>query len=281
MHDHSSHILYTAATEGDTSLNVIRKLFNSDRRWWSGSQLVEGFINSLKTQAKAIIIDEISKCQEFRRLMQTLNHIYRETQLPIIVASNNIHFIQNLENDVRLTLFLLPIEFDPYSIEELEQILDERLRLAETEIPEEVKKLIIALAKRENSARVLIELAHHCLQNQVFDIADIYEYAKKYQDTDYKKIFNKLNFTEKQLIKLITDLHEAGDKITSNKIIENCNRYDLKISKGRVSQVLNDFENEYGLITTIKRENFGYRTGQVRTIRLEEDSYKNIKELLE
>ena len=274
---YNGFIKYASGVECDNWMGIIKSLSGLNFKY--GDILIKKFLEQLNQDPKALIIDEISRVVEFKHLMQKLNLIYRRTQIPIIVASNNVHFIESLENDVKLTLFFQPIEFQPYEINELREILNKRLELCEVEIPEETKNLIIGISKRENSARILLELAYYCLSNDDFDIASVHQYADKYKDADYKKIINNLGLSEKIMLRVIIDSYENKINMNSTLIKKECDMVDLKISKGRISQILNDFEYEYFLITS-QRLNLGRGKGMVRNIFLEDNIYKSLKGLI-
>lgn len=274
---YNGFVRYASGVYYNNWSSIIKELSELNYRY--GDVLIKEFLKNLNQYPKAIIIDEISKVSELKTLMQKLNAIYRATQIPIIVASNNIHFIDSLENDVRLTLFFQPVEFKPYEINELRKILDERLKLCETDIPEEIKNLIIGIARRENSARILLELAHYCLDNNDFDISSIHNFADKYKDADYKKITDNLGLLEKTILRMIIDCYENKIEVNSTLIKNQCDKRDIKISRGRISQILNDFEYEYFLISS-QRSNLGRGKGMARKIFMDENSYKSLKGLI-
>ena len=274
---YNGFIKYTSGVEYDSWMGIIKSLSGLNYRY--GDVLMQKCLEQLNQDPRAYMIDEISRVIEFKHLMQKLAFIYKKKQIPMIVASNNINFIDDLESNVRLTLFFQPIDFQPYEINELREILDERLKLCGVEIPEEIKNLIIAIAKRENSARILLELAYYCLSNNDFDISSIHNYAERYKDADYKKIINNLGLSEKNILRIIISSYENKININSTVVKNECDKIGLKISRGRISQILNDFEHEYFLITT-KRENLGRGKGMARHIFIDDNTYKSLRGLI-
>lgn len=274
---YNGFIKYVSGINNSNWISIIKELSGLNYRY--GDSLIKQFLKNLNQDPKAIIIDEISKVSDLKVLMQKLNAIYRASQIPIIIASNNVNFIDGLENDVRLTLFFQPVEFQPYEVSELRNILDGRLKLCEVELPDEIKNLIIAISKRENSARILLELAYYSLSNDDFDIASIHAFAEKYKDADYKKIVNNLGLSEKNILRIILSCHENSIKLNSTLIKNECDKIGLKISNGRISQILNEFEYEFFLITS-QRFNLGRAKGMVRNIFLDENAYKALKVLI-
>ncbi len=271
-HKYNGFIKYTSGVKNEKWMSIIRDLSGLDYRY--SDKLISTFLKHLNQEPRAIIIDEISKIMELDRLMQKLNLIYRETQIPIIVATNNINFIDNLESDVKLTLFFQPVEFVHYTVDELKQILDERLKLAECELPEDLKNLIVGISKKENSARILLELAYYSLVNNDFDTESLKRYADKYRDSDYKKIIDNLSYNAKSILRDIINLYENNKVIDSFKLREK-----TTLTKGRMTQILDEFEDEYGLIESFTI-NKGRPVGKVREIKITQDTYKRLKDIM-
>ncbi|GAG27250.1 unnamed protein product, partial [marine sediment metagenome] len=223
-------------------------------------RLLTATIQEINKNPRPLIIDEIDRARNLRDVMQILNTIYRETHIPIILITNKKEFLDGLEEDVKLTLFLERINFPTYTNHQLYDILNYRLKLAEADLPEEVKQHIVGYSTREGSARILLNLAFKTLQESNTSPQFIQNLMKTYRDEDWKEFINGIPHLEKKILRIIIDLEKENITITPPEIRK---RFD--ISPSRLSQIITILEHNYGVIET-KTTNLGRKGGRFRTI---------------
>ena len=273
--EYNGFIRYTSVLNNNKRSNfIIRSLSGYNLRY--GYELINHFLKDLNENPKALFIDEVDKCSDLDELMNILNNIYRTTQIPIILSTNNLNFIKSLKEDVRLTLLFKNIHFPLYNTPELFSILDERLRLANIEIPEDKKWFIAAISAGGGSARLLLSITYSCIYNNNFTEDFIKSKLKEFQNDDFKEnILKTINNTERKILREILYLRESNKEINSKVLSQNMK----EISSGRISQILTNLES-LGLINT-NLKNFGARLGQLRIIEIKDEEFNLLKDCKE
>ena len=260
---------------------IIREL--SGLNYKNGHDLMSYFLKDLNKEPKALIIDEIDRCKDLNELMDTLNSIYRTTQIPIIISTNNLNFLRLLREDVRRTLNFKIITFSPYNVPELHEILDERLKLAEVKVDENKKMLISAISANYGSSRLLLDIVYNCLAENNFDDDFIKGRIKEFESEELKShILRNVNVTEKKVLReilLIQDFNklnpEKQQEMNSNFLFDR-----LSISRARLSQILDNLER-LGVMKTKEIRNLGRKIGKIRVIEMDENEYNLLKDCKE
>lgn len=242
----------------NTTTEILRYMSNSTTS--VQSRLIEETIKAINGNPRPLIIDEIDRAKNIKELMQVLNTIYRETNIPMILITNKKEFLNNLEEDVKLTLFLERIDFPTYSDDQLYEILNYRLELAEATIPEETKKTITAHATRDGSARILLNLAFRVIQENNTSFNYIKTLMKTYEDEDWKEFIDGIAYLEQMVLKRIIYIAGENKPVTPSEI-----RKKVDISPSRLSQVISTLEFGYGVIQT-EITNLGRKGGRFRVI---------------
>lgn len=254
------------------SMSILKSL--SELNYNTKHEILSEFIKNLKKDPKLLIIDEIDKIKDLKDFINTLNYIYRETQVPIIVSTNNLNFVKLLPEDARLTFFFKPISFPLYNVGELYSILNHRLDRAEVTIPEDKKVLMSAISGKEGSARLLLDIAYYCIKQNNFNDEEIKRRVRQYEDDELKIfILKNLNITDKKVMREILYFKERKIDITSN-ILKN----RLTISRSSISRILDHLENQLGIIDT-KHKNFGRKGGMIREIFMDDDTFNILKNM--
>ncbi len=88
------------------------------------SELIKDITKILNKKPVAIILDEADKLQDMQILYLLLEDLYKKT---IILITNELDFLSNLDNRIRSRLMPELLEFKPYSFEETFGILKQRV----------------------------------------------------------------------------------------------------------------------------------------------------------
>ncbi|GAI40193.1 unnamed protein product, partial [marine sediment metagenome] len=146
-------------------------------------------------------IDEIDKIKNINQLANDLNTIYRKTMIPIIIISLRRNIVEQMTSDVRKTLFFERIKLPSYNALELKDILKSRIKMIEKKLPgfdEGTINYISAIAARQGSARVLMNITLKCLQKNNFTKKFIEQIYMEMMKEDWVDFVNDINETEKE-----------------------------------------------------------------------------------
>lgn len=279
---HNGFFNYISGSNYKTLGSILRGLFNISQR--NVTNLIHLSITRLNEKPQCLIIDEVDKIKDLKEFIDTLNHIYRETGVPIIIATNNLQFIKTLPEDAKMTFFFKPIHFSPYTVQELSGILTNRLGLAEIQLPEDKVLLISAIAGKDGSARLLLDTAYKCIKDNNFNLDFIKECMRFYEDSELRTfILKNTNTKERVLIRTIMFKTENNLPIDSSILLK-----EMNISGSSLSNMLDNLEIHLGVITT-ELLNFGggkgigtrERMGRMRVIRMDKDAYNLLKDCKE
>lgn len=261
-----NNYLYTSGTITRSTVNTLKDLFKSPYNN-EYSILING-IERLKRDPKVIIIDEANCINDINKLFTNLNLIFRETGCPIILISNKISILQEMQEDARLTLFFDPIEFNPYNSNELYDILQDRLKIMGKEIPEEALRHICAIGSQEGSARVVLKITSNCIDLNSFDEYTIQKEKMKIQNEDWNRYIRSLTKTERKIVGIILELSKSNEVIKNSEIQKS-----TILTSARVSQIISKLEND--LFIDIEWINEGQSGGRYRSIKISQP--ENIK----
>ena len=266
------NIIYVSGIDYGSSHSILNFMNNSNYK--NKYEIKNKLIEKLKKNPKVIIIDEIHKVRDYHSLLQDINSIYRSCYVPFILITNKINFIEEMEEDVRKTLFPEKIEFPSYNAVELREILQERIGLAEVRLSEEIQSYICArAAKYGGSARTVLDLAHLCVISGKQTREFIDEHLGKMED-NWTDILNKIPSSEKEVLKKIIEVCELKGKATIQDIWTPGNG----ISLSSLSQIITTFQNNYGIIKT-KEVNKGRSGGRSRLIEIPKDIFEKMQML--
>lgn len=144
--------IYLNCWDYNTALAVLSEItirlgYLSQRRGWAKDEVVSRFVEALKKLNKGLIVclDEVdqlvykdqSALYDLLRINQYVN-----TPVGLIFISNNPHVFADLEPRIRSSLAIDEIEFKPYSLEEMKNILKERAKFGLFSLEEGVLALV-------------------------------------------------------------------------------------------------------------------------------------------
>lgn len=100
------------------------------RRGWSKDEIIGKLVEAIRSRTKALIVclDEVDQL-DLSALYDLLRiNQYVKTQVGIVFISNNPHVLAKAEPRIRSSLGLDEIEFKPYNLNEMKDILKERAK---------------------------------------------------------------------------------------------------------------------------------------------------------
>lgn len=268
--------IYISGAETQTPFKTIKAICNLNIK--THGELLEKTIEKLKENPKILIIDEVDKVKNLNQLSNDLNTIYRKTMIPIILITLKRNIIEQMPSDVRKTLFFEKVKLPSYNANELKDILESRLNLIEKGLFNFDKcaiNYISAIASRQGSARVLMNLTLRCLQKNNFNQKFIEEVYKDMMAEDWVDFVNDINETEKEFLRLLLERCDDKKEVTS-EILE---RGMGGLTSARISQLINAFER-YSAITS-RHENLGRAGGRRRFVKFTtKEIYKELNKMV-
>ncbi|HEA46678.1 MAG TPA: AAA family ATPase [Candidatus Pacearchaeota archaeon] len=260
--------IFVSGSENKTSYKLLKSLFDLNFNTVEKT-LTEG-IRKLKENPKVIVIDEINKLKngsEIKDLFDNLNTIHRGTGCPVILITNTRGIIGLMARDAQLTLMFEKIEFKPYSVDQLQDILGERVLLLKNKgikivIPESfIEKICAAVfTEMDSSVRMAMKILQKCLLNNDFSEKALKKSLESVEVEDWREFFNTLSEIQKRSLLLISKFAPWPNKIASKEMFKHFNRYTPR----RVLQIIDVFE-EFGIIKS-DYENKGRAGGNKRFI---------------
>lgn len=274
--EEQNNSIYINCNETKTSFKTLSKICMKKVK--TQSDVLEEAIKSLQKEPKIIILDEIDKIKNLSILSNDLNTIYRKTMVPIIIISFKRNIVESLPSDVRKTLFFHKLNLPSYNALELRDILESRIKVVELDLLKKLdegkKSFICAVASKQGSARVLMNILVRCIQANDFTQKYIEHLYEEMTRKDWRGFFEDINETEKKFLNFLMELCDY-EKSTDFQTLQN----RMGLSAGRISQLIGIFE-KYDAITS-HTESLGRVLGRRRTIRFKsKDIYKEIKEVV-
>lgn len=266
--------IYILGSKTKSPCNTIKEIVKSKKN--NFYEVQKETIEKLRKHPKIIIIDEIDKVSRISELFDSLNLIYRETSVPIIISTLKRDILEKMPIDAKKTLFFERINLPAYNSMELKKILIERLKEIEVEIPlidEGTINYISALAGRQGSARILLNLTLRCLQKGNFDHRFIDETFIKIMKEDMFAFVGDINETEREFLKNLFSYADYENEFRTG-VLEKV----MGLSAGRICQLTNTFE-KYGVIIS-RHRNLGRSGGRQRFIKfINKERYDDLKKI--
>jgi Cdc6-like AAA superfamily ATPase len=285
MEGSTSDFIYFSCANIQSSKRIFRRLYNAEF-----SKIIEKF----QREPKIIIFDEINKVRDLTEFFDDINTFYRKVQSPIILITNRQDINKKMPDDCRLTLFFEKVFLKSYSVTQIKQILESRLKEAEENrgckvdiLREDIEgaiNFISSLAHHQGSIRLAFRLLNECVEMDNFSIEFLEKVFAKIQREELYSWFNTLNETEKVVIKGLVEIplsKQSFGKIPLEIEYSELAQYLFKNtpiqSSSRLSQILWKFQYEYVIIKT--RDEWLGRSGGKRKI-ISLVSSENFKTLL-
>ena len=206
---------------------VIELGFPVQRRGWAKDEIISRLVESLEKTKKALIVclDEVDqlifRSQEVLYDLLRINQ-YVKNPVGLIFISNDPYVFANLEQRIRSSLSIEEIEFKPYSLEEMKDILEERAKLAFFSVEKGVVLLAANHAvKKGGDVRVGLECllkAGRIAERENANLVKVEHLKKVLKEVKRVKpriLKEKLNESEKEILKI---LEEEKRNFTSGEL---------------------------------------------------------------
>lgn len=259
-----NNTLYCSGKENKTTKRIMSSL--AGEKCYMAAELMQKLIKKLVQNPKILIIDEIHLVKDVTVLMDSLNEIYRQTNIPIIIITNQRGFISKMPEDARFTLFFQRVDFPSYNALQLNDILQDRIDQLDESIPKmppEIKAYICAKVVHDyfGSARTVLDIAKKCYKNNSFSEVFINSTVNQLDEEEIYIFINKLSRTEKIFLQCLLELSMDGREINSSVIREKMQ----DASPSRISQLITTFVKDYAILTE-RYTNRGRISGRFRVV---------------
>ncbi len=225
--------MYINCWDYNTSSAVLTKIVSDfgmfvQRRGWAKDEIISRLVETLEKSKKALVVclDEVDqliyKDQKVLYDLLRLNQ-YVKNPIGIIFISNNPHVFVNLEPRIMSSLSLDEIEFKPYTLQEMKNILQERVDYGLNSVEEGVVALASAHAINKNGdVRVGLECllkAGRLAEKESCDRVNVMHVKKVLRTVDeVKPEILKDNISDVE--KLILDISDKRGKTTFNELYD-------------------------------------------------------------
>jgi cell division control protein 6 len=232
------------------------------RKGMSKDEVLEKIIEACRKTRKSLIIclDEVDQLvfSEEEALYDLLRiNQYIENPVGLIFVSNNPYVFTNVDPRIRSSLDIENIEFKPYSLEEMKDILQERMKLAFALVEEGVLLLAAnAAVSKGGDVRVGLE----CLL-KAGRLAE-QEHANKLKVEHIKKILPSVKPAKPEILKeratedekIILKIVNEKREIFSGELYEEyCRRIEIPVTERRFRDFVNHLA-EVGLVAIRERK---------------------------
>jgi len=246
-------------TQAILSELVINLGFPIPRRGWAKDEILSRLIEVLEKSKKALIVclDEVDqlifKSQEVLYDLLRINQ-YVENPTGLVFVSNNPYIFSNVDTRIKSSLSLDEIEFKPYSLQELKDIIEERIKNAFFSVEKGVSLLVANYTlKKGGDVRVGLE----CLlkagrlaeseNSKILEVEHIKRILKDVKEAKPEIIKEKVSETEKIILKIL----ENGEVTISELYKAYCERVEKPLTLRRLRDYLNHLES-VGLVKVRK-----------------------------
>ena len=228
------------------------------RRGISKDEIKERLIEALEKRNRALIVclDEVDQLvRRDESVLYDLSRINQYVDVPVglVLISNNRFVLKDVDPRIKSTIALQEIEFKPYSLMEMKDILEERVRLAFR--PGSVEKGVVLLVanhavKQGGDVRVglecLLRAARHAEErgSKLITVKDVKSVIVSVKPVKPKLVEEKLNENERLLLEIIKGRAELE---TTEAYREFNTRSRVKLSDRRLRDYLKRLES-LGLI---------------------------------
>lgn len=279
---HPNHIYVSAATEKKSN-QIIALISGINIR--EQDRVLKETIAKLREEKKVLVIDELNRLEDPKEFFRDLNTIFREANIPIILATNNPFVTEAMEEDARNTLFLENVIFTRYGPGELREICLQRLRLLPNELADKMDEgtlnYICASASQAGSARRALNRVRRCYLDDKFTIEHAIELDKQQENLNLLSFVNSMNDKEKKFLEVLRDLQVKAVRDKGEEFFTSLDVQDALplMHKSNISQLITIFESKYNFLRTSFIEK-GRGGGRVRQIQFVENVLKHLEEEL-
>ncbi len=254
--------IYMNCWDYNTSNSVLTKIVSDfgmfvQRRGWAKDEIISRLIEALEKSKKSLLVclDEVDqlvyKDQKVLYDLLRLNQ-YVKNQIGLIFISNNPHVFANLEARITSSLNLDEVEFKPYTLQEMKNILQERADYGLHSVEEGVVALASAHALNKNGdVRVGLE----CLL-KAGRLAEE-ENSDKVKVVHVKKVLKTVDEVKPEILKervtdvekLILDIVDKKEQITFDGLYDE---YIKSVGSPLTKRMFRDYINHLNSVDLIK-----------------------------
>lgn len=239
------------------------------RKGISKDEVLEKIVEVCKKTNKGIVVclDEVDQLEQEALYDLLRINQYVSTPFGLVFISNNQHVFMECEPRIRSSLDAEEVEFQPYSLDEMKKILQERVKNAFHNVEEGVV-LLCANHAVKNGGDVRIGL--QCLM-KAGRVAE-QEHADSLKATHVKKILPALHAVKPGILmekindaeKVIVEIAREGNMLSGELYDEYCKRVEKAVDERSFRDCVNHLA-EIGLIE-VKERKLGIH-GHTREIR--------------
>jgi len=269
------HSIYINTWDYNTSTALLTKIVLSlnypiPRRGLSKDEVIEKLVELLKKGRKGLIVclDEVDQLISKDQLaLYDLLRINQYVDLPvcIVMISNFKDVLAKLEPRIASSLSLNELEFKPYSLLEMKDILNERCKLAFKEPVEEGVVLLCAnhAVNRGGDVRVGLECLRKAARiaeeegSNRLKVEHVKAVLKDVKAVKMNIVKTRLEGVEKNIVSILSD----GKTYTSTQLLEEYVKKFGEISQTALTEHVKRLE-EIGLLKT-KEDRTGSRGRKV------------------
>ncbi len=264
--EEENNAIYINCNETKTCFKTLSAISQSTVK--TTSLALSNAINKLREDPRIIVLDEIDKVVDFKKLANDLNSIYRKTMVPIIILTPKRNIVESMPQDVRKTLFFQKLLLPSYNAIQLKDIVVSRINSMDIDlnISDGSVNFISAMAAKQGSARMLMNILIRCIQERNFTqkfIGNVYEQIMK---DDCLSFIHDINETEKKFLMLLLESCDYKEEVASDFLQKR-----MQLSAARISQLINVFER-YSVVVS-RHENFGRGVGRKRLVKFSNKEY--------
>jgi len=231
-------------------------------------EVLEKVIETCKKTNKGFVVclDEVDQLEQEALYDLLRINQYVATPFGLVFISNNPHVFMDCEPRIRSSLDVVEVEFEPYSLDEMKKILDERVKYSFNNVEQGVV-LLCANHAVKNGGDVRIGL--QCLM-KAGRLAE-QEHADTLQVSHAKKILHDIKPVKPEILlekvndteKIIVEIAREKKMLSGELYGEYCKRVGKPIDERSFRDCINHLD-EIGLIKVVDRKR-GVR-GQTREI---------------
>ena len=257
--------IYINTWDYNTSTAVLNKIIISlgypmPRRGLSKDEMIEKLVELLKKNKGIIIcLDEVDQLvRKDQKALYDLLRLNQYVDVPIgLVFISNYHDVfVNLEERIRSSLDIEEIEFKSYSLNEMKDIISERVKDAFSSVENGVVLLVANYATNKKDVRAGLEVlrksARLAEDDEKLRVKHVKEILKNISGNIKEKIIkSKLDVIEKNILEILKNEKD----ITSTQLNEKYNNLFGKISQPTFRKYIKHLEDLKLIQIKTSREN--------------------------
>ena len=242
---------YSILSEIARQLSIIltKRGYTSEEIW----ELVQGKLSSMK--GLVVVLDEAEKLL-LKDGQEVLYDLTRTDNISVILVAQSSEFLSMLDRRSASSLNFMEQEYEPYTIEQIKGILQERAELAFSpkSIPEGFVNSCSRISYEFGSdIRVGIECMRYAgriaeQKGGKLDLKHIQEARKHIGTAKVKSLIGNLSDQEKKILSVIVELRKNGP-VHTGALLEKLGNRGIDLSRTMVMEYLKRLK-QFGLVRT-------------------------------